>query len=72
MHLIISAKENNLSDVLGNFKKFTSKKIVALILANPVESRKAWMIKIFKEAGEMNSRNSSYQFWKQANEPKII
>ena len=72
VHLIISAKENNVSDVLGNFKKFTSKKIVASILANPVESRKEWMIKIFKEAGELNSRNASYQFWKQDNEPKII
>ncbi len=72
VHLIISAKENNVSDVLGNFKKFRSKKNVASILANPVESRKEWMIKIFKESGELNSRNSSYQSWKQDNEPKII
>ncbi len=72
VHLIISAKENNVSDVLGNFKKFTSKKLVAAILNNPSESRKEWMVKIFKEAGELNSRNSNYQFWKQDNEPKII
>ncbi|MEO6638378.1 MAG: transposase [Ginsengibacter sp.] len=72
VHLIISAKENNVSDVLGNFKKFTSKKIVAAILNNPSESRKEWMVKIFKEAGELNSRNSNYQFWRQDNEPKII
>ncbi len=31
VHLIISAKENNVSDVLGNFKKFTSKKLIAAI-----------------------------------------
>ena len=30
------------------------------------------MIKIFKEAGELNSRNTNYQFWQQGNEPKII
>ena len=30
------------------------------------------MIRIFKEAGELNSRNTSYQFWKQDNEPKVI
>ena len=63
VYLIISAKENNVSDVLGNFKKFTSKKIVAAIQSNPSESRKEWMIKIFKEAGQQNSRNSNYQFW---------
>ena len=26
LHLIISSKESNVSDVLGDFKKFTSKK----------------------------------------------
>lgn len=40
VHLIISAKENNVSDVLGNFKKFTSKKIVAAIQNHAGESRK--------------------------------
>ena len=31
VHLIISAKGNNVSDILRNFKKFTDKKIVAAI-----------------------------------------
>ena len=31
LHLIISAKENNVSDVPGDFKKFTSKKILQAI-----------------------------------------
>ncbi|MEP7253096.1 MAG: hypothetical protein ABI683_11975 [Ginsengibacter sp.] len=30
------------------------------------------MIKLFKEAGESNGRNSNFQFWKQDNEPKVI
>jgi putative transposase len=72
VHLIISAKEKNLSDVLGDFKKFTSKKLTDAILTNPVESRKKWMIQIFKEAGELNSRNTNYQFWQQDNQPKEI
>ena len=71
-HLIISAKENNVSDVLGDFKKFTSKKIIKAIKDHLGESRKEWMLKIFKEAGEKNSRNSDYQFWQQDNQPKII
>ena len=77
IHLIISAKENNLSDVLGDFKKFTSKKLTDTILLNPGESRKKWMISIFKEAGELNSRNTNpiairYQFWQQDNQTKEI
>ena len=55
-HLIISAKENNVSDVLGGFKKFTSKQIAKAIIEHPGESRKEWMLRIFKEAGEKNSR----------------
>ena len=72
IHLIISAKENNVSDVLGDFKKFNGKKLTDSILTNPSESRKKWMIKIFKEAGELNRRNTNYQFWQQDNQPKEI
>jgi REP element-mobilizing transposase RayT len=58
-HLIISAKENNVSSVLGDFKKHTSKQIIKAIKEHPGESRREWMLKIFKEAGEQNSRNDS-------------
>ncbi len=72
VHLIISAKENNVSDVLGDFKKFTSKQIIKAITEHPGESRREWMLKIFKDAGKKNSRNLNYQFWEQDNQPKII
>ena len=49
-HLIISAKENNVSDVLGDFKKFTSKQIIKVITEHPGESRREWMLKMFKES----------------------
>ncbi len=72
VHLIISAKENNISDVLGDFKKYTSKQIIQAILNNLAESRREWMLNIFKQAGEVNSRNTNYQLWQQDNQPKII
>lgn len=72
VHLIIPAKENNLSDVLGDFKKFTSKQLTNSIIDHPRESRKEWMVEIFKKAGEIKSRNTYYQFWQQDNQPKII
>jgi putative transposase len=44
-HMIASTKEgNNLSDILRDFKKHTSKRIMAEIEANPQESRKNWMV----------------------------
>ncbi len=69
VHLIVSAKHGNLSDVLGDFKKFTSKKIIETIKQNKSESRRDWMVRIFGEQGEKNSRNTNYQFWRQDNQP---
>ena len=72
VHLAVSAKNNNLSNVLRDFKKFTSKQIIKVIQNNQYESRKDWMLTIFKNAGEANSRNSEFQFWRQDNQPMEI
>jgi putative transposase len=69
LHLIISAKENNLSDILRDFKKFTSKQLIKAITENKQESRREWMLEIFSKQGAKNSRNSEYQFWRQDNQP---
>jgi REP element-mobilizing transposase RayT len=69
VHLIISTEKGNISDVLRDFKKFTSKAIIEAIENNKEESRKNWMLWIFKKAGEKNSRNNDYQFWRQDNHP---
>ena len=52
LHLIMSAKNKDLSDVLRDFKKFTSKKIIAAIANNRQESRREWMLEIFRKEGE--------------------
>ena len=72
VHLIASASNNNLSDILRDFKKFTSKQIVKAIENNEQESRKSWMLEIFKKAGLANSRNEGFQFWRQDNQPKEV
>lgn len=73
LHLIASsADEANLSDILRDFKKFTSKQIIKAIEENPKESRKNWMLWVFKNAGANNSKNKNYQFWRQDNQPKEL
>jgi REP element-mobilizing transposase RayT len=69
LHLILSSKENDLSGLLRDFKKFTSKEIVKAIKDNASESRREWMLRIFSEEGAKNSRNKEYQFWRQDNQP---
>ena len=60
LHLILSARNNDLSKVLGEFKTYTSKQILASIGANTHESRKEWMLELFSRAGEANPRNKNY------------
>lgn len=72
VHLVISAANNDTSDILRDFKKFTSKQIIKAIEENQQESRREWMLEIFRKAGEKNSRNKNYQFWRQDNQPKEL
>ena len=69
VHLIFRAKESNPSDLLRDFKTFTSKKIRKLIEDNPQESRKEWMLWMMERAGTKNSNVKGMQFWQQHNKP---
>ncbi len=48
IHLVVSAKDENLSDIIRDFKKYTAKKIVQAISENSKESRKAWLLLTLK------------------------
>jgi putative transposase len=70
LHLIASAKEGfDLSDVLRDFKKFTAGKILQTLTDLKTESRKNWMLWLFRKAGTDNVRNHQFQFWIQDNHP---
>lgn len=44
IHMIISSDQENLSDIIRDFKKFTSTKIFESIKHNQQESRKNWLL----------------------------
>lgn len=70
VHLIASAKEGHeLVAIMRDHKKFTSRMIIAAIEENIQESRKDWLLWMFKRAGGRNSNNEKYQFWQQDNHP---
>ncbi len=72
LHLIVSAENDNLSDILRDFKKYTAVQLIKAIKENTQESRKNWMLWIFKTAGSKNSNNKNYQFWRQDNHTKEL
>ena len=55
-----------LKDVIRDFKKFTSKKILFQIQNEP-ESRREWMLKLFEDEVEKSIKHKSYTFWQVGN-----
>lgn len=70
IHLILSVDDGgNLSDVIRDFKSFTSTKLKETIKGDVYESRKEWLMWMFERAGKKNKRNSDFQLWQQHNHP---
>ena len=70
IHLILSVNEGKrLSDVIRDFKSFTSSQLRQLISENNRESRREWLLWMFENAGKRNNRNSDFQLWQQHNHP---
>ena len=61
IHLLASAGMNgDLSAIMRDFKKFTSKKIIKTIKVIP-ESRREWMLDRFEFAGRFDKRITNYK-----------
>ena len=63
LHLLCKATDGFiLSDVIRDFKKFTSKKIITTIIEEP-ESRREWLLDYFSKATEHLKRDQQYKVW---------
>ena len=69
VHMIISKNSDTLLEaIMRDMKKFTSSKLLEAIKKEP-ESRREWMLSLFRQAGENNSNNKIVQLWQQDNHP---
>ena len=72
LHLLCKATEGFiLSDVIRDFKKFTSKKITQTIIKEP-ESRREWMLDYFEKSCEHLKRNQQYKVWQDGYHAELI
>lgn len=72
LHMLLSAsgqpgRVTCLTDILRDFKKFTSKKVMVAIEGNELESRKEWMTDRFRFAGGNDRKIKNYKFWQDGN-----
>lgn len=59
-HLIVSAQNGDLPDLIRDFKKHTAKVLVKAIEANERESRKEWLLLLLKKEGKIWFWESGY------------
>ncbi|OYU79338.1 MAG: transposase [Flavobacterium sp. BFFFF1] len=73
-HIHLLCKATNgflLSDVIRDFKKYTSKKIIDTIVEEP-ESRREWMLDYFKKACEHLKRNQQFKVWQDGYHAEVV
>ena len=70
VHLVFrSVEDQKPEQILGDFKRFTSKAVVEALINNPLESRKEVLLEQFEKAGKRSSNVSKSQFWRHDNKP---
>lgn len=72
LHMLCKSVEGVLlSDVMRDFKKFTSKKIVDAVKDEP-ESRREWLLPHFQKACEHLKREQGYKVWQDGYHAEIV
>jgi putative transposase len=67
IHMIVYTEGEPLGKILRDFKSFTAKRLIKMITENIEESRKEWLLYMFRFYAKRNAHNSEYQFWQQNN-----
>jgi putative transposase len=68
VHLVAAAETGLLNFLLRDFKSYTAKQLLQQIADNPQESRKEWLLFLFRHFAK-NKANTLNQFWQHHNHP---
>lgn len=71
IHVIWTATHQNLSDIIRDFKTYTSKAITTSIQEEP-ESRRDWLLYMFRYFANGTNSNESFKVWTGNNHPEEI
>jgi putative transposase len=67
--MIARQEEGKLNELIRDFKSFTAKEILKCISENKHESRREWMLYLFKYFAKDIKQNKEYMFWQKTNHP---
>ncbi len=71
LHMIVSTRQEKLSDIMRDFKKFTSKELINTI-ERIRESRRGWILELFGEVADHLKRVRKYKVWQDGNHPELL
>lgn len=70
IHLIVGrCGEKNIENIIRDFKKYSSVKLIKEIQQNPQESKREWMLWMFRKLAEKSSKHQKYCFWQNEYHP---
>jgi putative transposase len=70
IHLIVGRNgQEHIQDIIRDFKKYTSVKITKAIEENPQESRRDWLLWMFRKLAEKSNKHQKYCFWQNEYHP---
>lgn len=67
VHVVMQSERNDLSGLVRDFKKFTSKRILKELESSRIESRKVWLDMIVRYHAKYNKRVEDKQLWTHHN-----
>lgn len=71
IHFIWTAKDGNLSGLIRDFKGYTSKRLTDSVQKDQ-ESRREWLLHLFRFYANRTSKNENFRVWTGNNHPEEI
>jgi REP element-mobilizing transposase RayT len=71
IHLIVTALDGELQNVIRDSKQFTSKKRIEAIKEHP-ENRRKWLLRKFSFEAQKTGRANNYKLWHDGFHPVIL
>ncbi len=69
IHLVTRQLDSRLSETIRDFKSFTANQILKMIEEEQGESRKDWLLHMFRYYARFKKQNRHYQFWQKTSHP---
>ncbi|MDN5283740.1 MAG: transposase [Mucilaginibacter sp.] len=70
IHLIVGCDEEaKLPQILRDLKSYTAKRLIEMISNSPGESRREWLLYLFKYFANNSLQNKDHQFWQKTSHP---